>query len=59
LRGRKLTRQLEYADALKIPFVIILGEAELKKGVVRLRDMEKREEFEVKREEVVKFLSER
>jgi len=59
LRGRKLTRQLEYADALKIPFVIILGEAELKKGVVRVRDMEKREEFEVKREEVVKFLSER
>jgi histidyl-tRNA synthetase len=59
LRGRKLTRQLEYADALKIPYVIILGETELKKGVVRVRDMQKREEFEVKREEVAKFLSER
>jgi len=59
LKGRKLIRQLEYADALKIPYVIILGEKEMEKGVVKIRDMEKREEFEVKREEVAKFLSER
>lgn len=59
LRGRKLTRQLEYADALDIPYVIILGETELKKGIVRIRDMEKREEVEVKREDVVKLLGER
>jgi len=56
LKGRKLTRQLEYADALKIPYVIILGEMELKKGVVRVRDMQKREEFEIKREDVANFL---
>jgi histidyl-tRNA synthetase len=59
LKGRKLTRQLEYTDALKIPYVIILGEMELKKGVVRVRDMQKREEFEIKREDVAKFLGER
>jgi len=59
LKGRKLTRQLEYADALKIPYVIILGEMELKKGVVRVRDMQKREEFEIKREDVANFLGER
>lgn len=39
LLGRKLPKQLEYAAALKIPFVAIVGPEELKKKSVKLRDM--------------------
>ncbi len=38
--GKKgVSKNLQYADALKIPYVIILGENELKKKKVLLRDM--------------------
>ena len=42
--GRKLERQLKYADAKGIPYVVILGPKELEKGVYRVRDMNAREE---------------
>ncbi len=37
--GKGVSKNLEYASALKIPYVIILGENELKKKKVLLRDM--------------------
>ncbi|MGC8676186.1 MAG: histidine--tRNA ligase [Candidatus Micrarchaeia archaeon] len=37
--GRALSKQLEYAASLGIPFVVIVGEAEVKQGKLRLRDM--------------------
>ncbi|MDI6826272.1 MAG: histidine--tRNA ligase [Candidatus Aenigmarchaeota archaeon] len=56
LKGRTLTRQLEYVDSMKIPYALIVGEKELKRKVVKLRDMERRTESEVKISELVKTL---
>jgi histidyl-tRNA synthetase len=53
---RKITRQLKYADSLGIPYVIIIGQAETSKGVLKLRFMEKREEKDMKIEELTEFL---
>jgi len=47
LRNRSLTRQLEYADRLGFPYVLIVGERELAEGKVKVRDMEKKFEEEV------------
>ena len=56
LMGRNLTRQLEYADSLGIPFVIIIGPKELKEMKVKVRDMEKKSETEVNINELIGFL---
>jgi len=56
LKNRVLTRQLEYADSLGIPLVVIVGARELEKGVVKVRDMRKREESEVKMNDLIDFL---
>ncbi len=56
LKNRKLTRQLEYADAMKIPYVVIIGPKELEKNLVKLRNMKKKTEKEVKINELVKIL---
>jgi len=42
--GRKLDRQLKYADAKGIPYVVILGPQEVERGVYKVRDMSAREE---------------
>jgi histidyl-tRNA synthetase len=52
LMGRKLRKQLEYADSAGIPYVVIVGREELGRGVVRLRDMRKRVEKEVEVERI-------
>jgi histidyl-tRNA synthetase len=39
LMDRKLNKQLEYANSLDYPFVIIVGKEELRKEMIRLRDM--------------------
>ena len=56
LSGRKLRKQLEYASALGIPYVIIVGPREEERGIARLRDMERGEEREVGIEDVVEEL---
>lgn len=35
----RMKKQFKYADALKIPFVMIIGESEIEAGVVVLKDM--------------------
>lgn len=47
LMNRSLGRQLEYADSVAIPFVIIVGEKELKKKKVKVRNMKKKVEKEI------------
>lgn len=37
---RKLRKSLEYADKQKIPFVIVIGEDEIKSGKVKIKNME-------------------
>jgi histidyl-tRNA synthetase len=48
MKKRSLKKQLEYADSMKIPIVIILGPRELEKSVVKVRTMGTRTETEVK-----------
>jgi len=46
LRFRNLSKQLEYVNSLGIPFAIIVGEKELKKNSVKIRNMKTgKEEF--------------
>jgi histidyl-tRNA synthetase len=54
LKRRSLKKQLEYVDSLRIPYAIIVGPKELGRGAVKLRDMIKREEVEVKLEEIAR-----
>jgi histidyl-tRNA synthetase len=56
LKNRTLIRQLEYADSLGIPLVVIVGSKELEKGLVKVRDMKKREESAVKLDDLKEFL---
>jgi histidyl-tRNA synthetase len=52
--NRNLKKQLEYADTLEIPFVVIVGPEELKKNKVKLKDMVLNKEMEVKTEDLVR-----
>jgi histidyl-tRNA synthetase len=47
LLRRRLRKALAFADGLKIPYVIIVGEEEMKKGKVILRNMNTGEQKEV------------
>jgi histidyl-tRNA synthetase len=53
---RRLRKSLEYAGKQGIPYVIMLGEDEIKAGKVKLRNMEFGSEVEVAVEEIIPFL---
>lgn len=53
----KLEKQLKYADKNGIPFVVVIGPDEAKRGVVQLKNMKSRASKEVKLEEAIKELS--
>ncbi|MBS7643288.1 histidine--tRNA ligase [Candidatus Bathyarchaeota archaeon] len=57
LMGRRLTKQLEYADSKGIPYVLIIGPEEIQKGKFRLKVMETREEREISVDELIQMLS--
>lgn len=52
LTDKKLGDQIKVASKHKIPFVICIGEDEVKTGVYTLKNMESREEKKVKLEEI-------
>ena len=54
LRSRSLSKQLNYANSLGIPNVIIVGEKELQNKCVKLRRMEPGKESLVKIEDIVR-----
>lgn len=56
LMNRNLTKQLEYADGLGIPYVVIVGPEELKRKVVKVKDMKRKKESELKIEKLAKTL---
>jgi histidyl-tRNA synthetase len=56
LEGSKLGKQFKYADRAGIRFVIVLGEDEIAKGVVTVKDLRREDQFEVARTELVKTL---
>jgi histidyl-tRNA synthetase len=57
LMNRNLTKQLEYADNMQIPFVLIVGEKEVKNKKFKLKDMKKKTEKEVSLEKIIKVIA--
>jgi len=56
LEGGKLGRQLKYADRAGIRYALVLGEDELARGVVALKDLASGEQNEVPRADVIRIL---
>jgi histidyl-tRNA synthetase len=56
LMNRSLVKQLKYANSMQIPFVVVVGEKEIKKGKVRLRDMQKGVEKEIKIKSIRRYV---
>ncbi|WP_257669454.1 histidine--tRNA ligase [Parapedobacter tibetensis] len=53
----KLKKQLSYADAKKIPYVILLGEEEIQHGLFSLRDMRTGEQRKLDEKAIISFLT--
>ena len=53
----KMAKQFKYADDKAIPFVAIIGENELKQGIVTVKDMKTGEQKAVKQEELLALLA--
>ena len=47
LNDKKLKAKFKYADKLKIPYVIVIGEDEIANNIVKVKDMETGEERSV------------
>jgi histidyl-tRNA synthetase len=56
LKERNLSKQLEYANSVAIPYVIVLGPQELQSGIVKIKNMATRTEIEVSRADLVSRL---
>ncbi len=56
LMGRNMKRQLEYADAIGVPYVVIVGEKELKSGRLVLKDMQKKRQRSLRLAQIAKLL---
>ncbi len=56
LEGGKLGKQFKYADRAGIRFVLVIGEDEIAKGVVTVKDLRREDQFEVSRADLVKTL---
>ncbi len=57
LTGKGISKNLQYASTLGIPYVLFVGERELEKGKVKLRDMETGDEWLLSVKKVVEKLN--
>jgi len=57
IMGRDLRKQLEYANTLSIPFVIIVGEKEMETEELKLKNMETGQEKEMAIEQIIQTLT--
>ncbi len=57
IMGRGISKNLNYANSLGIPFVIFIGEDELKSKMFKLKDMKSGKEETLSKEEIIKNLS--
>lgn len=55
--GAKMKKQMSYADAKKIPYVIIIGENEIKSGKLSLKNMQTGEQKELNLIEIITFIT--
>lgn len=53
----KLKKQLAYADAKKIPYVVLIGEDEIQTGLLSLKDMQSGEQRRLTAAELIAFLT--
>ena len=53
---KKMKAKFKYADKLKIPYVIVIGEDEVKSGKLTLKNMETGEQEQKNIEEIIKIL---
>jgi len=53
LTSTKLGKQLQYADKKGIKWVVIVGEEEIKEGIVQLKDMNTKQSYKLKKEELI------
>lgn len=58
-KNPKLLAQLQHCEENEIPWAVVIGEGEVAKGVVKLRDVVTRKEEEVKREDLVEEIFKR
>ena len=56
IENKKIKAKFKYADHLKIPYVIIIGEDEIKNGAVSLKNMENGEQQTISLDEAIKIL---
>ncbi|WP_157604780.1 histidine--tRNA ligase [Solitalea canadensis] len=52
----KLQKQMKYADAKQIPFVVLIGEEEMQSGKLTLKNMQSGEQEKLSVEEIIKKL---
>lgn len=56
IMNRGISKNLKYADSYSIPFVLIIGEEELKKDKLKVKDMKSGEEKEMNLDEIVHYV---
>ena len=56
LENKKIKAKFKYADKLKIPYVIVIGEEEIKNNVVTLKNMETGKQDTIKIEDLIKII---
>nr|MBP6575508.1 histidine--tRNA ligase [Flavobacteriales bacterium] len=52
----KMAKQFKYADDKGIPFVAIIGDNEMKQGIITVKDMKTGEQKAVKQEELLELV---
>jgi histidyl-tRNA synthetase len=52
LEAKKLAKQFQYADRAGIRFVILFGDEEAERGVVKVKDLKTQEQFELARDQM-------
>ncbi|XP_037870922.1 histidine--tRNA ligase, cytoplasmic isoform X1 [Bombyx mori] len=58
-KNPKMLNQLQHCEENKIPLAVVLGDSELKRGVVKIRNITTREEDEVPRNDLVQEIKKR
>lgn len=57
LETSKLNKQMRYADRLKVPYVVVIGQNEVESGQFQLKEMSSGEQTQLTSEELIKELS--
>ena len=55
-KNKGLDKQLKYANRMMIPFVVIIGPEEIEKGVVKLKNMQTREQIVDTEEKIISII---